>query len=159
MREGLCVCSCMMNNLPWNTTANSHLMHHGINKSRPCVTSLISRIRWKTEQGRCVWWWWWWCVGWQTTTESKKAHTHNQWMRQKTAMKRKLPRPRQQRGAGFAWPLYPPCSTHWEKQNHLYLYTTRKQANDWNEWIHFVLGLFHLTFLMLLKVIPIFFKV
>lgn len=68
-----------------NTIARSHVTPLRVNNSRPRVTSLISRIRWKMEQGKCVLWCR--CVGWQTTT-ARNGRMHA--------------RARQRRGAGLA---------------------------------------------------------
>lgn len=83
----------------------------------------------------------WRCVGWQATTASNRC-TQQQWMRQKTAMTRMLPRPHQQSGA---------IVSALQRQTldicHLYLYITRKPGNDWNDQVKFVLSLLGLTFL------------
>lgn len=73
------------------------------------MTSLIRRIRCKTERMMRVVV----VLGWpqQNNHSKQKTHTHQRQMRQKKTMRRKLLRPRQQRGVGFLWPLYLPCST------------------------------------------------
>lgn len=64
---------CGMDDLPWDTAAHSHLMQLGINKSWPCVTSLISRIRWSGDSVRCSVW-----VGKQPQ-QARDAHGSSGW--------------------------------------------------------------------------------
>lgn len=62
------------------------------------------------------------CFGdgvWVGKQSQMNRRTRHQWMTQKTAMKRKPPQPRQQKGAGFAWLLYPFIVRHNKKTGKL----------------------------------------